>query len=292
MRRNFPRQNLSRRGEDGYNLVFLAVAVTVLNIMVAVALPAWSHIIQRHKEEELIFRGLQYAEAIRVFQIRQNRLPVRLEELIEVEPRSIRQLWTNPLAEDGAWLLLPAQQAGQPGQPGQGQPLQPLPGSQDGGAPKPSAGGENGAQPGAPRPGAAGRPIQQVGAGPIRVVPKRPGAIDFSSNPGPTIPFMGVASPEGDTAIKNFAGSDEIRQWRFTVQLASQLRHDPHKNYAHPISSTDFWKPFPPNLNLPQMAGNGIGADKQPAGAGGLGDFRNPGPGPGQNPGNSNRPKQ
>ena len=50
----------------GYNIVILAVAITVLNILVAKALPLWSHVIQREKEEELIFRGLQYAEAIRI----------------------------------------------------------------------------------------------------------------------------------------------------------------------------------------------------------------------------------
>ncbi|HEX2251775.1 MAG TPA: hypothetical protein VHQ65_00740, partial [Thermoanaerobaculia bacterium] len=51
--------------------------------------PAWSKMAQREKEEELIFRGLQYAEAIRVFQRKFGRYPTRLEELIEVEPRKI-----------------------------------------------------------------------------------------------------------------------------------------------------------------------------------------------------------
>jgi len=46
-------------------------------------------VIRREKEEELVFRGLQYAEAIRVFQNRFQRPPIRLQELIEVEPRSM-----------------------------------------------------------------------------------------------------------------------------------------------------------------------------------------------------------
>ena len=49
-----------------YTVVALAVGVTLMNIAVAAALPAWSHMIQHDKEEELIFRGLQIAEAIRV----------------------------------------------------------------------------------------------------------------------------------------------------------------------------------------------------------------------------------
>lgn len=111
--------------ESGYNMVILVVAVTILNIMLAMALPAWSHLIRRDKEEELRSRGLQYAEAIRVFQMRYGRLPVRLEELIEVKPRSIRRLWTEPLAADGKWGILfldvpaggegPEQDPGNPG---------------------------------------------------------------------------------------------------------------------------------------------------------------------------------
>ena len=73
----------SSRLQAGYNLVMLMVLLTILNIVVAASLPAWSNVIRRDKEEELIFRGLQYAEAVRVFQIRFQRPPVRLEELVE-----------------------------------------------------------------------------------------------------------------------------------------------------------------------------------------------------------------
>ena len=69
--------------------------------MLAAVLPLWSTAIRREKEEELIFRGLQYAEAIRVFQNRYHHLPNRLEELLEVKPRCIRLLWTDPLSKDG-----------------------------------------------------------------------------------------------------------------------------------------------------------------------------------------------
>ena len=59
----------------------VVMLITVLNIVVAIALPLWSGMIRRDKEEELISRGLQYAEAIRVFQRRFGRLPVQLDEL-------------------------------------------------------------------------------------------------------------------------------------------------------------------------------------------------------------------
>jgi type II secretory pathway pseudopilin PulG len=100
------RRRPSPTGEAGYNLVILMVAVTVMTILVAAALPSWTTAVRRDKEEELIFRGLQYVEAIRVFQQRFGRLPVRLEELIEVEPRSIRQLWRDPFTGERDWVTI------------------------------------------------------------------------------------------------------------------------------------------------------------------------------------------
>lgn len=93
-------------GEAGYSLVVLIMAISVLNIMLAAALPKWSEMIRRDKEEELISRGWQYAEAIRVFQRRFQRYPVKLEELIKVKPRCIRQLWKDPMTESGEWTLI------------------------------------------------------------------------------------------------------------------------------------------------------------------------------------------
>lgn len=91
------------RGAAGYSLVVLIMAITVLNIMIAAALPKWSGMIQRDKEEELISRGFQYAEAIRVFQQRFQRYPLKLEELIMVKPRCIRRLWKDPMTDGGEW---------------------------------------------------------------------------------------------------------------------------------------------------------------------------------------------
>jgi type II secretory pathway pseudopilin PulG len=97
------RTSAARRGAAGYSLVMLIMAVAVLNIMIAAALPKWSEMIKRDKEEELISRGWQYAEAIRVFQRRFQRYPVKLDELIKAKPRCIRQLWKDPMTASGEW---------------------------------------------------------------------------------------------------------------------------------------------------------------------------------------------
>ena len=105
------------------------VAMTLLSIALTIALPKWSHVIRREREEELISRGFQYAEAIRIFQNKFQRLPVRLEELVEVEPRSIRKLWKDPMTESGRWVLMPAGGGGPgfmpPPPPGPGSPPPP-----------------------------------------------------------------------------------------------------------------------------------------------------------------------
>src|SRR4051812_17076050 len=95
-----------RGSEAGYNMVMLIVALTVLNIMIAAMMPLMSTEIQREKEEELVFRGFQYAEAIRIFHNRFQRFPNKLQELIEIKPRCIRQLWKDPMTKDGKWGLI------------------------------------------------------------------------------------------------------------------------------------------------------------------------------------------
>jgi type II secretory pathway pseudopilin PulG len=104
--RRWPRRTIAGGGGGaaGYNLVVLVMAIAVLNVMLAAALPRWSEMIQRDKEEELISRGWQYAEAIRVFQRRFQRYPVKLEELIKAKPRCIRQLWKDPMTASGEWM--------------------------------------------------------------------------------------------------------------------------------------------------------------------------------------------
>jgi len=114
-----------RSSEAGYNLVMLMVAVTVLNIMVAISLPMWTEVIRRDKEEELISRGFQYVEAIRVFNNRNQNLPVRLEQLIEGKPRCIRRLWKDPMTDGGKFQPI-FQNEGQPiVPPPQGQTVPP-----------------------------------------------------------------------------------------------------------------------------------------------------------------------
>lgn len=178
--------------EAGYNLVILMMALMVLNIMIAVALPKWSHIIRREREEELISRGWQYAEAIRIFQNRFQRLPVRLDELMEVEPRSIRKLWKDPMTEDGKWALIP---------PGTGGPA---------GVPPPQGPDGMNDQKGPPDGSDAGEEVpDNTGIG------EKGGTTQVG-------PFIGVRSRSSKESILIFNGHDRYDEWQFTVEMLTQ----------------------------------------------------------------------
>jgi type II secretory pathway pseudopilin PulG len=225
----------NRTGEAGYNLVILMVAVTVLNILVAAAIPLWRTASKRDKEEELIFRGWQYAEAIRVFQHRYGRLPVRLEELIEVKPRCIRQLWTDPMTGKRDWVLIHV------GAPGTGVPTPGNPGN-PGDATDPDAPGQ-GAGP---------------GTGDENGGDQGPGTDPGSFQPGATHdttigPIRGVRSRSDGKAIKRLFDADRYDRWLFTVDLlqVSNVSAGGVGVPAPPIREPIKWKgrPFRDGLN-------------------------------------------
>ncbi|MEM9558325.1 MAG: hypothetical protein AAGC60_28995 [Acidobacteriota bacterium] len=226
----------SPASDRGYNLVVLTIAVTVLNIWIAATLPLWSHQIQRDKEAELIFRGLQYAEAIRVFQSRFSRYPTSLQELIDVEPRCIRQLYPNPMREDGRWGLIPAGQV-----PGLGgQQVQAPGGAQN----NPS--GLDGAV------NADGTPADGRTKTPVLL--SRDTSDPFAP-PGPAVPIRGVFSPDGDETVRSFLGSTSVSDWQFTVELVSHMLQgtpdDP--TFVRPFPVADIGRPWPPEVQ-PQIA--------------------------------------
>jgi type II secretory pathway pseudopilin PulG len=95
--------------KKGYTLLALLVAITIMGIGLLVAIPVWQTQIQREKEVELIFRGHQYVEAIRIYQmLYPGSFPKTLEELLE--EKCIRKLFPDPMTKDGEWnLILPYQ---------------------------------------------------------------------------------------------------------------------------------------------------------------------------------------
>jgi len=227
-----------RAGEAGYNLVALVMAVTLLNVMIAAALPLWSALIRRDREQETISRGLQYAEAIRVFQRRFGRLPNRLEELVEVEPRSIRRLWKDPLTSDGGWAVLVQLPQGQvvAFDPVTGEPVDP--------AAEVPLGGDS---PGGNRPftGAPQGGTPQPVLGPIR----------------------GVRSRAMGESFQTFAGAESYSGWEFTVDLLIKEASRPGPSGLPRWNALTIGRPFryPPPGDLGQRPLPGLGPRPGPA---------------------------
>ncbi len=259
-----------RQAEAGYNLVILVVMITVMNIVISKALPLWSAVIQREKEEELIFRGMQYAEAIRVYEQRTGGLPTKLEQLIEVEPRCIRQLWENPMAKDGSWeIILPGQGRQRRNNQNQNLGLNPENDrrrNQDRDSDQDSDSNEDPNR------------DPNLQRDPLKPDPSLVWVPGEEENKIGAVPIFGVRSSVAGTSIKTFVtnpnavgggGSNEIREWDFTVDLAKSLK-SPQIDPSRPPPSMNVeqrFKPWPPNvrpINLPMGRQNQQQQQQQP----------------------------
>jgi hypothetical protein len=93
------------RGSRGYILIMLLVIITIMGIGLMVAVPVWQTEIQREQEAELIFRGNQYVEAVRIFQTKNpGRFPKTLEELLKT--KCIRRVYKDPMTPEGEWNVI------------------------------------------------------------------------------------------------------------------------------------------------------------------------------------------
>jgi len=101
---------------NGYTLLIVMFAIFLLMLGLMIAVPVWQTQIQRELEEELIFRGEQYVEAVRIYQTKNpGQFPSSFEELLE--ERFIRRLYRDPMTEHGEWnVILLYQRGGAAGQ--------------------------------------------------------------------------------------------------------------------------------------------------------------------------------
>jgi len=93
----------------GYVLLLVLLTLFIMSLGLLVAMPVLETQLRREKEEELIFRGQQYVEAIRLYQQKKpGAFPSSLEEL--VKEKCLRKLYSDPVSKNGQWdlLLLPS----------------------------------------------------------------------------------------------------------------------------------------------------------------------------------------
>lgn len=246
----------------GYTLAGLMIVLIVLEVAVALALPLWSGAAKRDREEEMIFRGLQYAEAVRVFQQLEGRLPAGLKELAEHEPRVLRQAWTNPIEYQEGWLPLfepeSLQEIETPGQAGQRRQV----GGGQGGLSGP-VGEEFSKSLREARENrrGIGNSADQRRAGrrqARRGSPNRRGAGDEQEEPEPFLggsledleessygAFFGVKPGSGGESILTFFGGEDYADWEFRPELLVQPPNPDGRIPVPRMWSQRFWVPVP-----------------------------------------------
>ncbi len=174
---------------EGYTILILMFMVFVMSIGLMIAVPVWQTQIQREKEEELIFRGKQYVEAIRLFQRKKpGAFPKDFEEL--VEEKCLRRQYKDPMTPSGEWNLILLSQG-----PVAKRPRQPRRGSRGTRARELAAAG---------RSGSAGFAVQRVMIAPHAAL----SAID---NPQ----IIGVVSASTQISIKIYYNQDSYDKWLF-----------------------------------------------------------------------------
>jgi type II secretory pathway pseudopilin PulG len=109
----------ARRGEAGFTLAAMIVTLAVMSVFLTVAVQTATFQRQREMEEELIFRGQQMVEGVRLFRARFGRFPLSLEEMYQAKPRCLRKKWVDPITGKADWVPVFLGQEGQ-GLPGQG----------------------------------------------------------------------------------------------------------------------------------------------------------------------------
>jgi type II secretory pathway pseudopilin PulG len=167
----------------GYTLVVVVMLVAIMSIMMAVAVQTVSFQMQREREAELIFRGQQYVEGIRLYRQKFGRYPMRLKELWEADPKVLRQKWTDPITGSDQWGLVFLGQEGQ-------------------------------------QVGGAGGPIPPGRQRPQATPTRTPTFGDRGLGGGGEKigPIVGVYSLSKDTSVKIYEGRTQYNEWKFVFK--------------------------------------------------------------------------
>lgn len=93
------------RSESGYILFGIVIVLVILGISLVAAVPLWQKAIQREREQELIFRGYQYMQAIERYQKKYpGAYPPNVDVL--VKEKFLRKAYADPFAKDGEWSTI------------------------------------------------------------------------------------------------------------------------------------------------------------------------------------------
>jgi type II secretory pathway pseudopilin PulG len=200
-------------------MVALLAGLAIMTFGLMLAMPSWNYLVRDDKEQELIFRGRQIANAVARFQRKNgNALPTTFEQL--VEGKYLRKAYKDPMTKDGRWRVL---------RPGEGVPVQPG---------RPSAGG-----PGQPAPATTPSPSPT------------PRSVFGSSSGPPTGPIAGVASLSTETGLRFVNGSPNYNRWVFAPNVPFVIGGQSAAGPGGPGGAgAASQRPRSPDLELPRVS--------------------------------------
>ncbi len=203
---------------QGYALLMVCFLVALMVLATAAAVPSILTEGRRAKEEELIWRGEQYARAVRLYYRKHGRFPQSFEDLTEPKGqlRFLRKAYAEPMnRKDGSWRLIHVGPNGELigsvksmnifGRPGAG-----APGSAGAIGPPPRP-------PTDTRPASDQRPPDAPPSPPPSVA-KAPGPEGrmFGGN------IIGVASKMEQNSIRVYKGASNYKEWEFIWDPAAE----------------------------------------------------------------------
>jgi type II secretory pathway pseudopilin PulG len=122
----------TRSDDSGFMMVALLVCMSIAAIWMAASLTNMRHQAQREKEDDLVFRGEQYARAIALYQNKNRGLPPPDIDTL-ITQHYLRKKWKDPITGTDFALVgigIITQTTPAPGQSAFGQTTQPQPASQ------------------------------------------------------------------------------------------------------------------------------------------------------------------
>ena len=100
-------QSTGRNSESGYALITILFLLGVVAVMLARSLPRDAMSAERTREETLIYRGEQYARAVKLYFREHQRYPETLDDLEETDGvRYLRRRYRDPMTGDDEWRLI------------------------------------------------------------------------------------------------------------------------------------------------------------------------------------------
>src|SRR5277367_2071666 len=107
----------ARQAQRGYALLIILFSVALLAASAMRVLPNILTNGRREREQEMIWRGKQYARAVRLYNTKLGHFPTSLDDLTKPKTGSVhfmRQAYKDPMnKEDGSWRLIYVGPAGQ-----------------------------------------------------------------------------------------------------------------------------------------------------------------------------------